>query len=316
VALSSVVSEFGFTYFPSTTTKILQSSTNAAKTQYISSTQTKTADSLSEKDSLPTGAIVGIAVGAVAVILLAILLGFLIWRRKVNKAKATASETVTTTKDNAVTGQVFEKDSKTVSTATITEIKSSLKPPEMETTAELGHIYKGSEPSNENPHLPLSPSPTYVEVAGTMPSEIDASHQHTASRSLPHQGLTEADSLPPSHNITSLPSELEDHSYTVYHQRSSSPNIPALPPASSLHFSSASAVEPTWSVSSTLPTPPYMIPNTRSREGDGEDLELNRMKTEIEALKKEKELVQHLQNIETRERELRRKIAERESQRE
>jgi hypothetical protein len=47
-------------------------------------------------------------------------------------------------------------------------------------------------------------------------------------------------------------------------------------------------------------------------EGDGEDLELSQMKTEIEALKKEKELVQHLQSIETRERELRRKITERE----
>lgn len=38
------------------------------------------------------------------------------------------------------------------------------------------------------------------------------------------------------------------------------------------------------------------------------------MKREIEVLKKEKELVQHLQDIEARERELRRKIMERESE--
>jgi hypothetical protein len=121
-------------------------------------------------------------------------------------------------------------------------------------------------------------------------------------------------SIPFSHDITSVPSELEDHLYTVYHQLSSSPKAPSLPPPQSLHHSSTSAKEPTSSKFSVLPTTPYIIPHTRTREGDKEDLELSRMKTEIEALKKEKELVQHLQDIEARERELRSKIMERESE--
>ena len=40
-----------------------------------------------------------------------------------------------------------------------------------------------------------------------------------------------------------------------------------------------------------LPTNPYAMSHTRNREEDRQDLELSRMKTEIEALKKEKELL-------------------------
>jgi hypothetical protein len=161
---------------------------------------------------------------------------------------------------------------------------------------------------NGFPHQPLGPSPTYVEIAGPEPSEIDTTYQHGAGRTIPQEGFVEADSIPIGHNITSVPSELEDPSYPVYLQLLSPPKIPSLPPPHSLHHSSTSAKE------TILPTTPYVISHTRTGEGDTEDLELSRMKTEIEALKKEKELVQHLQDIEVRGRELRKKIMERESE--
>jgi len=87
VALSSILSEFGFTYLPSVTSNILQSNTNTASTQNVHSTQTNRPDSLSENDSLPTGAKVGIAVRVVVGVLLVILLAAILWRRKVNRAK-------------------------------------------------------------------------------------------------------------------------------------------------------------------------------------------------------------------------------------
>jgi type II secretory pathway pseudopilin PulG len=313
VAVSSVLSQFGFTYLPSATSSILQSNTNPASTENIQSTPTKRPDSLSENDNLPTGAKVGIAVGVIAVVLLAILLAAILWRRKINRAKASASETANITEGNATEGQVFEKDSKTAPTTRVIEIKSSLNPSDVDSTTEPQHTYRPSNPPNEFPRQPLGSSPRYVEIAGPVPSEIDTTHQHRAGWEISQQGFVEADSIPSSQNITSVPSELEDSSYAVYHQHSSSPKIPSLPSPQSLHHSSTSANEPTSSTSSVLPTTPYAISHTRNREGDTEDLELSRMKTEIEALKKEKELVQHLQDIESRERELRRKIVERES---
>jgi hypothetical protein len=247
------------------------------------------------------------------VVLLAILLAAKLWRRKVNRAKAFASETAKITEDNAAGGQVFEKDSKTAPTTRVIEIKSSPNPSEGDTTTELEYMYKPSNPSNKFPYQPLGSSPTYVEIAGPVPSEIDTTHRHGVGLQIPQQGFVEADSIPFSHNITSAPSELEDLSYTVYHKLSSSPKIPSLPPPLSLHHLSTSANGSTASTSSILPTNPYAMSHTRNREEDRQDLELSRMKTEIEALKKEKELVQHLQDIESRERELRRKIVERES---
>jgi type II secretory pathway pseudopilin PulG len=313
VALSSV-SEFGFTYLPSATSNILQSNTNPVSTQNIQSAQTKHPDSLSGNDGLPTGAKVGIAVGVVVVVLLAILLAAILWRQKVNRAKASASETAITTGYSETRGQIFEKDSKTAPTTSVTGIKYSPKPSDVDTTTELDHIHKPSNLSSELPHQPLGPSPTYVEISAPVPSEIDTTHQHRAGGEIPQRGFEEADSILLSHNITSVPSELEDPSYTLYHQPSSSPKIPFLPTPQSLHCSSTSANEPTPSTSSVLPTTPYATSHTRKREEDKEDVELSRMKTEIEALKKEKELVQHLQDIEARERELRRKIVERESE--
>jgi hypothetical protein len=249
------------------------------------------------------------------VVLFAILLAAVLWWRKVNRANASASETATTTEDNETRGQVFEKDSKTAPTTRITGTKCSSNPSDVDTTTGLDHIYKPSNLSNELLHQPLDPSPTYVEIAAPIPSEIDTTHQHRAGQEIPQQDFVEADSIPFSHNITSVPSELEDPSYTVYHQLSSSPKIASLSTPQSLHHSSStSANESTSSTSSVPPTTSYAKSHTRTGEGDTEDLELSRMKTEIEALKKEKELVQHLQDIEARERELRRKIVERESE--
>jgi len=47
-------------------------------------------------------------------------------------------------------------------------------------------------------------------------------------------------------------------------------------------------------------------------DGEADDMELNRMKAEIEAVRAEKERVLHLQALEERERELSRKIVNRE----
>jgi len=241
VALSSVLSQFGFTYLPSATSNILQSNKNPASTQNIQSTPTKPPDSLSENDGLPTGAKLGIAVGVIVVVLLAILLAAILWRRKVNRAKAPASKTAKITEDNAAGGQVFEKDSKTAPTTRVIEIKSSPNPPDGDTTTELEHMYKPSNPSNKFPYQPLGSSPTYVEIAGPVPSEIDTTHRHGVGLQIPQQGFVEADYILFSHNITSAPFELEVPSYTVYHQLSSSPKIPSLPPPLSLHRFSTSA---------------------------------------------------------------------------
>jgi hypothetical protein len=248
------------------------------------------------------------------VVLLAILLAAILWRRKVNRAKSSASKTAKITEDNAAGGQVFEKDSKTAPTTMVIEIKSSPNPSDGDTTTELEHMYRPSNPSNKFPHQPMGSPSTYVEIAGPVPSEIDTTHQHGAGLQIPQQGFVEADSIPFSYNITSVPSELEDPSYTVYQQLSPSPKIPSSPPPPPLHHLSTSVNETTASTLSVLPTTPYATSHTRNREEDREDLELSRMKTEIGALKKEKELVQHLQDIEARGRELRRKIVERESE--
>jgi hypothetical protein len=309
VASSTLSIFFGVTYTSSPTSSILLSSTNPAGTQYFPSTQTQNPGFQSTTASLPTGAKVGIAVATIALILFLIILAVLLWRRKVNKGKTPASEAATVTEEGAAESHIFEKDAKTAPVTTVAKIDYSPEPADLEIAGRVEDIYKGSELPTE---LPLSPSPVYAEVAGPVPSEIDTSRQHIARWASPQPGFVEVDSIPLSHNITSLPSELEDPSYTVYHQASSSPKIPSLPPSQSLPLSSASAQEPTSSTSSTLPIPPYSELHTTNRDTDGEDLELSRMKAEMEALKKEKELVQQLQSIEARERELSRKIAERE----
>jgi hypothetical protein len=76
------------------------------------------------------------------VVLLAIRLAAILWCRKVNRAKASASETAKITEDNAAGGQVFEKDSKTAPTTRVIEIKSSPNPSDGDAATELEHVYK------------------------------------------------------------------------------------------------------------------------------------------------------------------------------
>lgn len=138
-----------------------------------------------------------------------------------------------------------------------------------------------------------------------MAAEIDVSNQPTPRPAnvpaVPHPGFYEAESATaaPSHNITSPVSELEQPSL-IYHELPSS-SSPQTPP-------------------SELPSSPLAPPLSSGFLGgaaaaaaqEENDPELNRWKADLEALRMEKEQVQRLQSIEARERELSRRIVERE----
>ena len=79
-------------------------------------------------------------------------------------------------------------------------------------------------------------------------------------------------------------------------------------------MSHAAAQEPSSSSQPTHTSVPATadVSSSALPDNDGEDAELTQMKEEIEALRVQKERVRQLQDIEMRERELRRRIVERE----
>jgi hypothetical protein len=82
------------------------------------------------------------------------------------------------------------------------------------------------------------------------------------------------------------------------------------PVTAAQELSSSPAARP----AATLPTAyaSETVAGVASGADDAEDVELNRMKAEIEAVRAEKERVLHLQALEEKERELSRKIVNRE----
>jgi hypothetical protein len=238
------------------------------------------------------------------VVFLAILGAFLVWRRKRNKARASPADVAVAPEDNPAGdhSNIFEKDSKPapLTTTKITVIKY---PPGLpDEPAKPNPTYKRPVSPIDYPHTPLSQA--YVEVAGPVPAEIDASnHQITSghAHTTPHAGFVEADSMiAMSHNITPPLSELEQPSL-IYHELPSTTLLQSLP--SGLASSSPAAYP------AHTPAPPSDNP---VGETEAEDPELARMKTDLEALRIEKEQVRRLQSIEAREKELRRRIVERE----
>lgn len=128
---------------------------------------------------------------------------------------------------------------------------------------------------------------------------------------MPHHRAAEVDPTPVSPQ-TATPartvSELENPSFVIYHELPTSPHVPDSSPVShaAAHKPSSSSQPTHTSVPVTADVSSSALP-----DNDGEDAELTQMK-EIEALRVQKERVRQLQDIEMRERELRRRIVERE----
>jgi hypothetical protein len=244
----------------------------------------------------------------VGVIFFAVL-AFLLWHRQRHLPNTTPANTARVPEDQIARDEPFEKDAKAATT--ITSIAPITYPPEPPSEhAQLDSNYKSLiSPADSQYYPPLSPSPAYTEIANTVAvAEIDTLHrhqQHTSGHQIPHMGFIEADSTPLSHKITSPASELEGPSFTYHELPTASPSAHEL--ASSSSAAAAAAA-----------TAPWKGGQGEAEEGgggeEGEDLELARMKAEIEALRAEKEREKRLLIIEARERELSRKIVERELQ--
>lgn len=239
-------------------------------------------------------------------VFLAILGAFLVWRRKRNKARAPPADIGPASEHEAVGGDsyIFEKDSKTAPPTTTTTVTAIKYPPELrDELARPEPTYKGPISPVDSPQPPLSPSPAYVEAAGPVPAEIDSSTQPTSAHghAIPHPGLAEADSTVLSHNITSPLSELEQPSL-IYHELPTA--SPPQSPPSGLASSSSAAAYPAYA--------PGPLSGNPVGDAEADDPELVRMKADLEALRAEKEQVQRLQSIEAREKELSRRIVDRE----
>jgi hypothetical protein len=244
----------------------------------------------------------------VGVIFFAVL-AFLLWHRKRHLPNTTPANTARVPEDQIARDEPFEKDAKAATT--ITSIAPITYPPEPPSEhTQLDSNYKSLiSPADSQYYPPLSPSPAYTEIANTVAAaEIDTLHrhqQHTPGHQIPHTGFIEADSTPLSHKITSPASELEGPSF-AYHE------LPTAGPSAHELASSPSAA--------AAATAPWKGGQGEAKEGgggeeggeEGEDLELARMKAEIEALRVEKEREKRLMDIAARERELSRKIVERE----
>jgi len=160
----------------------------------------------------------------------------------------------------------------------------------------------------------LNPSSANTELAAVIPSKVPASIRATSEYGPPHNGILEIDSTHHSHIISPV-SELGNSPYEIQHELSASPYM------TSYSLGTANLGSTARELSSS-PTPhaavPYLEPHTSAStrmvagpvDGEADDMELNRMKAEIEAVRAEKERV--LQALEERERELSRKIVNRE----
>lgn len=173
-------------------------------------------------------------------------------------------------------------------------------------------------PMEPNSVHKLSPSSANTELAAVVPSEVARSVRATSGYGSPYHSYAEADYTHQSHTVTSPVSELGSAPYEFQHELSASLYMTS---SSSVMGQSASATQELSSSPAPRTSATLSVPHTSAAaaaamagtdDGEVEDAELNRMKAEIEAVRAEKERVLHLQALEERERELSRKIVNRE----
>jgi hypothetical protein len=302
-AVASAQTAAGFLY--ATTPASIASTASAQPATPNTSTSVPTASG-----GLGVGAIVGIAIGAIALVLIAILVAFLIWRRRRKQPNALPPESSTVQEVEANSRRPdLEKEVKPITTTNV------VYPPELSSEQAIyaANYEKQSlvpqviddprYPSKQlNPLQPdsvyhLSPSSVNTELTAVVPSEVTASTRATSEYGPPYHGVVEADSTRQSH-ITSPISELGNNPYESQHELSSSPymagNSPMMghPVSAAQELSSSPASRP----AATLPTAYTLeaVVGVASGADDAEDAELNRMKAEIEAVRAEKERVLHL----------------------
>jgi hypothetical protein len=299
------------------------------------------------KGGLGVGAIVGIAVGAVAVVIMALLVAFLLWRRRRKHQPSPAVLPPDTSTVQELSANNRRPDvAREVKPSTMTEVVFT---PELsaEQAAYATNYEKKSfdpavsndaqYPSNQLNPLPpksavqVSPSLAKTELAAVMPSEVPGSSGAPPEYGPPyHHGgggggggaAVEADSSTRQSNIISPAiSELGYPSYDSHHELSASPYMASyFPPPSRAELSSSSPSSPYHPLGAAMPsseaypiaTATGSAPLGPYADAGAEDSNLNRMKTEIEAVRAEKERVLHIQALEERERELSREIVSRE----
>jgi hypothetical protein len=299
-----------------------------ATTSYSSATGASAPAAQNSKSGLGVGAIVGIAIGGLAIILIAILVAFLLWRRRRKQPSALPPEPKTTTVQELGANN-WRPDGKEVKSMTTTSVMFT---PEL--SAEQAIYAANYEkvplvpavssdpryPSNQlTPMEPnsvhqLSPSSASTELAAVIPSEVAASTP--SEYGPPYNGIPKVDSTLHSH-ITSPVSELGNAPYEIQHELSASPYMTSYSPGAGHLGSTARELSSSPTLRAAVPySEPHIPASTGVVAGpvddEADDAELNRMKAEIEAVRAEKERVLRLQALEERERELSRKIVNRE----
>lgn len=277
---------------------------------------------------LGVGAIVGIAIGALALVLIAILVVFLIWRRRQKQPNAIPPESSTVQEVEANSRRPdVEKEVKPITTTNVvypSELSSeqAIYAANYEKQTLVPQVIDNRQyPSKQLNPLPpdfvyqLSPYSVNTELAAVVPSEVTASTRATLEYGAPYHGVIEADSTRQSH-ITSPVSELGNIPYESQHELSASPYMAGSSPmmghpvSAAQELSSSPAARP-----AATPVTAYAseaVEVVASGADDAEDAELYGMKAEIVAVRAEKERVLHLQALDERERELSRKIVNRE----
>jgi hypothetical protein len=283
------------------------------------------------KGGLGVGAIVGIAIGAVAVVLLAVLVAYLLWRRRRKQPSPLSLETTAVQelgtnsrrpdvqkefKPMTTTGVVYTPELSAEQAIYATSYEKKPFVPEVWSDPRyLSHQLSPMEPNSVNK---LSPSSANTELAAVVPSEVAGLTRVTSEYGSPYHSYVEADSTHQGHIVNPPASELGNAPYKVQHELSVLPYMTS-PSAVIGQFASASqelSSSPAPRLAATLSVPYTSAAAAAAVAGtdDGKvgDAELNRMKAEIEAVRAEKERVLHLQALEERERELSRKIVYRE----
>jgi len=310
----------GFSYASSTSTVGAQPVTSNTPASALT-----TQDS---KGGIGVGAIVGIAFGAITIVLIAILVAFLIWRQRRKQPKQLTPGTMSIQEVEANSRRLdVDKEVNPVTTTSAVYIpelfaEQAIYAAQYEWKSFVPEVIGDprypsqqlSPPKLDSVHH-LSPSSANTELAAAVPSEVAASTQATSEYGPPYHGSVEVDSTYQSH-ITSPISELGNISYEREHELSATPHMMSQSPlmehpiSAAEELSSSPAARPATTLLAARSS--LGVTGVASGTDDVEDAELNRMKAEIEAVRAEKERVLHLQALEERERELSRKIVNRE----
>lgn len=308
-------------------TKFITSASTVGALPVNSNGPTSVPTTQTSNNSISGGAIAGVVVGGIIVVLLAFLAIVFLRCQRRKKASKLPSETTTVheVESNGRKSPDTETDVIPMTTSSVlftpelsaeqTTYAASYekRPIVLEERADSRYGSYPLSPPDPSAHE-LSPSAN-TEMATVAPSEAAASTRAPPDYGPSHHGIAEADSAHQSHIVSPHVHELGNTSFQ--HELSTSPYVTSSPPipAQSAFTAHELSSSPAPRPAATLSAPhTSLAPVGKAVTGDkeAEDLELKRMKAEIEAVRAEKERVKQLQALEERERELSRKIVNRE----